>query len=476
MSTLKPDAETVVAEVREGEYGSRVVAVEPGGAEMIPLSERHGNPAHLVWTWMSPNLEFATIFVGVISILFFHQTFWQAVAAIVVGTGLGSFAHGVLSARGPEFGVPQMILSRVAFGRWGNLLPAGLNAVVAGIGWFAVNSVSGALALASLTDLSNKLCLLIVVAAQIVIAFFGHNLIQTFERYALPLLAVIFVIASIVILSKADPSSASANKGGIGGFLLTVGAAFGYAAGWNPYATDYTRYLKPGTGRTAGTYAGLGVFISCVVLEVVGAASVTIAGKVTDNPTADFTGHLPSLVANLTLLAIAVGAVSANVINIYSGTMSFLALGFRLPLTLRRAIVALVFGIVGTAVAWSGLKDAGLKYENFLLVISYWIGPWIAVYFTDWYLRRGHRVDGFLFDKRHNPIAGFAAMAIGMVLSIWLFSNQSKYLGVVPNAHPKFGDLTFEVGFVISAVVYFVLFKLQPSQQDEILVLPDAAR
>jgi NCS1 family nucleobase:cation symporter-1 len=469
-----PATDTIVAEVREGDYGSRVVAVEPGGAELIPLSDRHGNPVHLLWTWMSPNLEFATIFVGVISIAFFGQTFWQAVAAIVLGTGLGSLAHGALSARGPEFGVPQMILSRISFGRWGNVLPAGLNAVVAGIGWFAVNSVSGAYALASLTDLSNKLCLLIVVAAQIIIAFFGHNLIQSFERYALPLLAVIFVIASLVILSKTEPSSVASGKGGIGGFLLTVGAAFGYAAGWNPYAADYTRYLKPGSGRAAGLYAGLGVFISCVVLEVVGAASVAIPGKVSANPTEAFTGHLPSLIANLTLLAIAVGAVSANVINIYSGTMSFLALGFRLPMALRRAIVALVFGVIGTVVAWSGLHDAGAKYENFLLVISYWIGPWLAVYLTDWVLRRGHRVGGFLFDRRHNPIAGFVAMAVGMVISIWLFSNQTKYVGVVPKAHPKFGDLTFEVGFVISAVLYAVLFKLQHDKQDEVLVIPEA--
>jgi NCS1 family nucleobase:cation symporter-1 len=479
MSRLSTDSDgagtsTIVAEVREGDYGARVVAVEPGGAELIPLSDRHGSPVHLLWTWMSPNLEFATVFVGVISIAFFGQTFWQAVAAIVLGTGLGALAHGVLSARGPEFGVPQMILSRISFGRWGNVLPAGLNAVVAGIGWFAVNSVSGAYALASLTDLSNKVCLLIVVAAQIIIAFFGHNLIQSFERYALPLLAVVFVIASLVILSKTEPSSVANGKGGIGGFLLTVGAAFGYAAGWNPYAADYTRYLKPGSGRSAGISAGLGVFISCAVLEIVGAASVAIPGKVSANPTEAFTGHLPSLIANLTLLAIAVGAVSANVINIYSGTMSFLALGFRLPQALRRAIVALVFGVVGTAVAWSGLKDAGAKYENFLLVISYWIGPWLAVYLTDWVLRRGHRVGGFLFDRRHNPIAGFVAMAVGMVISIWLFSNQTKYVGVVPKAHPKFGDLTFEVGFVISAVLYAVLFTLQHDKQDEVLVIPEA--
>src|SRR4051812_44398213 len=241
----------VSAEVREGSYGSRVTAVEPGGAGFIPLNERHGRPLQLFWTWMSPNLEFATIFVGVISVLYFQQTFGQAAAAIVLGTALGSATHGILSGRGPSMGVPQMVLSRIGFGYRGNILPAGLNAVVAGIGWFAVNSVSGALALATLTSLPDLLCLVIVVVLQVAIAFFGHNLVQAFERYAFPVLAVIFLITSVVTLSKASYGATPGVIGGVGGFLISVGATFGYAAGWNPYASDYTRYLKPDTSKLA---------------------------------------------------------------------------------------------------------------------------------------------------------------------------------------------------------------------------------
>ena len=40
---------------------------------------------------------------------------------------------------------------------------------------------------------------------QIAVAFFGHNLVHAFEQYAFPLLAVIFLIASVVILSKFAP-------------------------------------------------------------------------------------------------------------------------------------------------------------------------------------------------------------------------------------------------------------------------------
>ena len=465
----------IEAEVREGTYGSKVAAVEPGGAEFIPLHDRHGKPHQQFWTWVSPNMEFATIFVGIIGVWFFGQSFWMATLAIVLGTALGSLSMGLLAARGPLYGVPQMVLSRIGFGYLGNILPAGLNAVVAGIGWFAVNSVSGAFALNALLGWNAKICLLIIVLLQVAVAFFGHNLVHAFERLAFPFLVVVFAITSVVILSKAHPGAHA--TGFPGGFLITLGAAFGYAAGWNPYASDYTRYLPPGTNRKAtGLWAGLGVFISCVALETVGAAAATItsAGKFAANPTAGFTSHLPTGLADVTLLAIALGAVCANALNVYSGSMSFLALGIRLPLTLRRAIVALVFGVAGFFLALSGLHDAGAKYNNFLLVIAYWIGPWLGVFFTDQYLRRGKRVDGLLFDRKHRPWAGLVAMAAATVLSIYFFANQTEYIGVVPKHYPGFGDIAFEVGFVLAALLYALFFKVQgEGQVEEALHIPD---
>jgi nucleobase:cation symporter-1, NCS1 family len=468
----------IEADVREGTYGDKVAAIEPGGAEYIALSERHGKPLQQFWTWVSPNMEFATIFVGIIGVWFFGQSFWLATLAIVLGTGLGSMSMGALAARGPLFGVPQMVLSRIGFGFRGNILPAGINALVAGVGWFAVNSVSGAFALNALLGWNTKLCLLIIVVVQLGVAFFGHNLVHTFERWAFPFLVVVFVIASVVIVSKSHPGIQIAPKPGgrLGGWLITFGAAFGYAAGWNPYASDYTRYLPKDTNRRAtGLWAGLGVFISCVLLEVVGAAAATItsAGKFANNPTAGFVSHMPTWIADVTLLAIALGAVCANALNVYSGSMSFLALGIKLPLTLRRAIVAVVFGIAGFFVALSGLSDAGTKYNNFLLVIAYWISPWLGVFFADQFLRRRKHVDGFLFDRRHNPWAGSAAMAIAIAVSIWLFANQTDYVGVVPKHHPAFGDLTFEVGFVLAALLYALFFRLKgESKLEESLIIP----
>jgi NCS1 nucleoside transporter family len=443
------------------DYGDKVARVEPGGVEAIPLDERHGQPRGLFWTWTSPNMEFATITVGLLGPIAFGMNFGQSVLAILVGTLLGSITHAVLSSWGPASGLPQMVLSRRAFGFLGNILPAGINSVVAGIGWFAVNSVSGALALHDLiSGLPKPACLLIIVIAQIAIAFLGHNLIHAFERYAFPVLTIVFIVGGIIVFTKADFSAPVSQPGGIGGFLIMVGATFGYACGWNPYAADYTRYLPPDTPRKpVGLYAAAGVFVSCVFLEIVGAA-VAAAGKTNVDPQS-FSDLLPNWLGKLALLCIAIGAVAANALNIYSGALSFVALGIRLPTHIARAVVAGVFGVIGFFVAWSGLHDSGHKYENFLLIISYWIGPWLAVVLLERIFRRGQDATRWLGERNNVNWAGPIAMGVATALSIWLFSNQPpRYIGIVPTHHPKFGDLTFEVGFIVAGILYAALFPI----------------
>jgi len=453
--------------VREGEYGERVATIEPGGVEYIALRERHGKPIDLFWTWLSPNLEFATVFIGVIAVAFFGLNLWQAATAIIVGTALGSLSHGVLSSWGPKFGVPMMVMSRGPFGFLGNILPAGLNGITASFGWFIVNSVSGAFALQALFPSTNVpfwLAFLVIVVAQVAIATLGHNLIHVFERWALPLLGTVFIIACFFIFIHGNYGfSAQAIPGA---WLFAFTAAFGYAVGWNPFAADYTRYLPASTDRKmVGFWAGFGVFLSCVVLELAGAVLVTIAGTkwgATDIPTAQLQRAMPDVVYYPTLVCIAVGAVAANAINIYSGTMSLVALGIRemgLTLRQRRAMLAILVGVIGFVggLAFQAQVAPGGKYDNFLIFISYWIAPWLAVVFVDYWLRRGDYGDESMFyDTKYFRWQGFAAMAVGLFVSVWLFGSNSIWTGPIATAYPQIGDIAFIVGFVITAVLYYV--------------------
>lgn len=450
--------------------------VEPGGIEAIPLAARHGSPWQLLATWTAPNLEFATVFVGVIAVAFFGLGFPQAMLALILGNALGGLTQGLLSSWGPRDGVAQMVLGRVAFGTRGNILPAGLNTVMAGLGWFATNSVSGAFALATLTGMPVPLALVIIVVVQVGVAVIGHNFVQLFERYATVVLGIVFLLASVFALVSGHLAG-GANGGpagfnaGFGGFSVAMAAAFGYSAGWNPYAADYTRYLAPTTSKVKiGLAAGLGNFASCTLLMAAGAAAATILDFGKGNPTELFTSEatMPAVIGKLTLLAIFFGAISANALNIYSGAMSFLAVGVRIPLTLRRALVAGAFGVLGFVIALIASGDPSNSYENFLLVIAYWIAPWLGVVLADRFFRRGTSIAPFLADDaKYTNWAGFTAMVVAMLLSIWLFANQTLYTGLLVAPTEKFsggfvadygiGDLTPLVGFVLAVVIYLAL-------------------
>ncbi|HEV2216698.1 MAG TPA: cytosine permease [Candidatus Dormibacteraeota bacterium] len=470
--------------IREGEYGERVATVEPGGVEFISHSERHGTPIQLFWTWLSPNLEFATVFVGVLGIAVFGLSFWETAIAIIVGTALGSLTHAVLSSWGPKFGVPMMVESRGAFGFLGNILPAGLNAFTGSIGWFIVNSVSGAFALQALALIINLnlpfwVTFLIIVVAQVLIATLGHNFIHVFERYVLPLLGVVFLLACIAIFANPHANYGIAANvgpfGHFGAFMLLFTAVFGYAAGWNPYAADYTRYLPPNTSRTmVGFWAGAGVFVSCVLLELMGAVLATVTGTKwgpNDIPTVQLGVAMPSWLYDLTLLCIAIGAVAANAINIYSGTMSLVAVGIRemgLTLRQRRAVLAIGAGVLGYAIGviFQANVGPGSKYEFFLLLISYWIAGWLAVVLLDYWMKGGNYGDESVFyDTKHQRWQGFAAMLIGVAVPAYLFANDYPfYVGPIANNNPQIGDITFVLVFILTGVLYYV-FQLVSGQQ-----------
>ncbi|MFJ5090865.1 purine-cytosine permease family protein [Streptomyces sp. NPDC088674] len=435
--------------------------VETSGAGPVPEAERHGHPRQLLWTWAAPQVGWATAYIGVLAVAAFGLGFTEAVVALVLGAALGAVAHGFLSVDGPRFGVPQMVLGRLSFGHKGNALPSTVNALVAGIGWFAMNTLGGAFALNSLTGLPPLACLLILVALEVVVGYVGHDLVHRFERYALPVLAVIFLLAGVWIFKGAHLGHAGSG-GGFGAFLLAFSASFGFTAGWNPCASDYARYLPRTTSaRATGWYSGLGLFLSVSVVSVIGAASGTVLAPEGASPTDAFTGQLPGWLAHLTLLAIILGGMAASTLNVYSASVSLASLTARaLPRGLDRATLTALTGAVGTIAAWASLDDAGHAFESFLLVIAYWTAPWLGVVLVEQWRRRrtpDTLVARRLSDPRHTNAAGLIALLAGVAVSVPLFSHQEMYVGPLPAHWPGLGDLTCPVGFAVSALLHALL-------------------
>lgn len=437
-------------------------AIETNDVAPIPSGERHGKPWHLFTVWSSPNLEFATIFIGALAV-FAGLNVWQAILAVAVGNALAAVTHGWFSSWGPKHGVPQMVLSRSAFGLRGNAVPAATSTLVAGIGWFAVNTTSGAFALTTLTNLPVAASVTIIIVVQVLVAFIGHNFIQKFERYAFFYLAAVFAIVSVVVLAqgKYDVNVASDFKWGA--FSVGVALAYGYTQGWTAFAADFTRYLPANSSpRAVGLFAGLGNFTATTLLMAVGA--VAWSGVVGEGlPTSAFAAVLPGWLAVLTLIGIAVGSVSANVLNIYSGTMSFIAAGVKFGFKTRRAIMVVLAGVIGGSLSYLAVEDNFKQlFELFLLTVGYWLAPWVAILVVDRLLRKGQDIDTLVKEetKHWNP-AGPIAFIVATAVSIVLFAKTElpafKFYGLLTGPGADNGDWTALSGFVIAAILYFAL-------------------
>ncbi len=439
----------MTAEVTPELYG----IIEEKGIAEVSLQERHGNPKAVFGLWMAANIEFATLTTGALATGWLGLSFSAALLAIVIANVLGGLVLAFFSTFGVDYGRPQMIQGANWFGALGNKLPSLLN-FFGGFSWFAVNTIAGAYALQYFFGGSLIVGVVALSAVQVAIAFFGHDLIQTAEKYLVYFLVLAFLALTVVAvrhlgLSVPENVKAEAAVGGFSGaFILTVSIMVGYMVGWIPYSSDYTRYLRTGTGaaevkRTVFSYAFLGSVISTVWIEALGAllgAAVSFT-----KPSDLFTDWMPDWFKVPFLIAVVLGTVSANIINIYSATLSALAVGVKL----KQHIAALISGGCGTIIAVLAATNFITNYENFLLVLGYWTMPWIAITLLCHVTNRVSRL----------PVsAAFVAWVASIAVS-WPFYNQALYVGPVAAKFPQIGDSTFIVSFVAGALLYLMLSK-----------------
>jgi NCS1 family nucleobase:cation symporter-1 len=426
--------------------------IEEKGIEEVSLKETHGNPKAVFGLWMAANIEFATLTTGALATGWLGLSFSSALLAIVLANLIGGLVLAVFSTFGVDYGLPQMIQGANWFGKLGNKLPSLLN-FFGGFSWFAVNTIAGAYALQYFFGGNLIVSVVLLSAVQIAIAFVGHDLIQTAEKYLVYVLVLAFLGLTVIAvnhlgLSVPENVKSEAAVGGFSGaFILTVSIMVGYIVGWIPYSSDYTRYLR--TNRNAGavkktvrTYAFWGVFISTVWIEALGAligASVAFA-----KPSDLFTDWMPVWFKVPFLIAVVLGTVSANIINIYSATLSALAVGVKL----KQHIAALITGGIGTIIAILAASNFITNYENFLLVLGYWTVPWIAVTLLCHLTSRVSRIGGVS--------AAFVAWVASIAVS-WPFYNQALYIGPFAMKFPQFGDATFIVSAVAAVVFYLLL-------------------
>jgi NCS1 family nucleobase:cation symporter-1 len=374
--------------------------------------------------------------------------------SILLANLIGAGILGYFSTFGVDYGRPQMIQGAAWFGKLGNKLPSLLN-FFGGFSWFAVNTTAGAYALNLVLHTGLIPSALVLSAIQIAIAAVGYDLIHAAEKYLVYLLVLAFIgltVISVKHLGLSAPANAQTlgQMGGLSGaFILSTAIMVGYQVGWIPYSADYTRYLRTNTNaagvkKTVFTYAFWGALVSCVWIEGLGAligSSIPFFSKPSDL----LTTWMPEWFKLPFLIAIILGTISANILNIYSATLSLLAVGLKL----KQHIASIGTGILGAILSAIVINSFVSSYTNFLLVLGYWTMPWIAVTLLCHTTSRVSRL----------PIsAAFVAWIVAALVSVPFWSQQ-LYTGPFAAKFPQFGDSTFIVSFVVAGALYLLLSK-----------------
>jgi nucleobase:cation symporter-1, NCS1 family len=436
---------------REGD-----LSIEGHGMEPIPASARYGSVNRLFTVWFSPNLVPAAFFVGTLAAAdFIGLGWWAGLAAIVVGNVVGASLVAYLSAMGPLTGMAQIPASRLPFGK-AIVVPAVIN-WLSTIAWDAINAFFGAYAISVVTGdaVPFPVGLLIVVVCQAALSIVGYEAIHTFERWAAIGLAILFAVVTVAVLGKTNFSLANGDAAGIGSFILMTTIAGSFNLAWSLYASDYSRYLPAHTPRSqifSRTFLGLA--LSAIWIEALGLAVVGALGSEADT-VHQINGLIGGgIVGVLAMVAIFFGTVAVNSMNDYTGSLSLQAAGIRIARPISAGVVAVLSFLATLYLYYNNFSST---VENYLLVITYWIGPWAAIVIIDW-RRRGAAIDGsraVVFSMLPSGANALIALVVGFAASI-PFMNQTLFIGPLVGTLGG-ADIAYVVGFVVAAVVYWVL-------------------
>lgn len=445
----------------------------------IPESVRTHSVSGQFWIWTGANIAPINWVLGALGVglgLGLRDTLIVLVAGNLVGMAL----FGLFVLMGQRTGVTGMVLSRAAFGRRGNYLPAAIQALVA-IGWCAVNTwiildlvmaLLGKLGVVQ-PDAHNygwKLAVAaVVMAIQVGISWLGYQAISTFEKWTVPPTILVLIGMSIVAWfhlhinwGYAGPAghilTGSARWAAMTGVMTAIGIGWGIT--WFTYAADYSRFVSTTMpARKLYTASVLGQFLPVIWLGVLGATLATTNGSV--DP-----GKL--IVDNFGALAIPVlflvlhGPIATNILNIYTFSVATQALDVKINRrTLNFVVGILAMGAVAFFVFQANLANT---LDAWLSGVVAWVAAWGGIMLVHYYRVEKRSIDcERLFDEvgsKRLPDINWATMfafVVGMFATwLFMFGMTGALQGWASRAMGGV-DLSWLAGGIAAAGVYAIV-------------------
>ncbi|MFE5030848.1 purine-cytosine permease family protein [Streptomyces sp. NPDC056683] len=386
-----------MAEAREP---GRRLRVETHGLDVIGDADRKGTPRTLFWPWFGANVSVLGISYGAFA-LGFGISFWQALAAGVLGILASFLLCGLVAVAGKRGSAPTMVLSRAAYGVRGNRLPSVVSWVLT-VGWETVLVALATMATATVLARLGRgggtrtevAALIVVCVLTVVGGVAGFDLIMRLQTVITVVTGVLTVVYVVLVAGhihwatvRAIPTGSAQEFIGALVFMMT-----GFGLGWVNAAADYSRYLpRAASGRGVTGWTAFGGSVAPLLLLVFGLLLAGSSAPLNKAIAADPIGALTTILPTWFLIPFAVvavlGLVGGAVLDIYSSGLALLSAGLPVP----RYLAALADGVLMTAGAVYIVffaDDFLGQFMGFLTTLGVPIAAWCGIMLADLALRR----------------------------------------------------------------------------------------
>jgi len=454
--------------------------VEQRGIDIIPPEERQSTPAALFWIWAASIFNIEYVIYGALLIVV-GLSFGQAVFIIIGGNIVSWIFLGLASMQAPDAGTSAFMLTRAPFGTHGARGVSLFNWMTQ-VGYetegitLVVLALLAILAKAGVHHPGDALKVVLIVLAasvQLLLPFFGHATISKVFKVLSYAFIAAFGLLAILAAGKVHLSQLHQHAGGgtlVAAFALAI--ALG-GLGWTENANDYSRYLPKETSkRSIFLAATVGGLIPAVLLEILGAAVATTVANAND-PISGLPHVFPGWFLVPYLIIAIVQLFVINTMDLYSSGLTLQAIGLRLRRWQAVFIDTVICAVLTGFVVFSNSFNKVLS--DFVLFTIVWIAPWFGIFFVDWLLRR-RRYDapslvresgGLYFRNGGIHVPAVIAQAAGMFAAMMWINAYPVYFGPLTN-RTKGADLSWLVGLVIGAVVYYLLARSQVKKEVEL--------
>ncbi len=444
----------------------REVVIERRSIDYVPRSERHGKVWHQGPFWFTGNFVLPTMITGFIGPSLGLSVGWS-VLAVTLGACFGTLFMAFHANQGPRMGLPQMIQSRAQFGSQGVIFPFAATVFVY-VGFMVFDVILATQGLQLVLPGGKFFWYPVLVAVSIIIAVVGHDLLHFVQRWLTYALIAVFAILTVVaILNFSGSQGGGGTSAGwdTTAFLIQFSLAAGYNISYAVYVSDYTRYLpEDASAPKLISWVYAGAAFSAVWLMSLGAL---LASNIAN---ADAIGALAQVgdmlfqgFGTFAVLVSVIALTSIMGVNAYGAMLTGTSAvdGFRpvRPTVQLRVVGLAVVGIVTVLIALLIPDDYLGSFNDFVILMLYFLVPWTAVNLVDFYfVRHGKYAITEIFNPRgiygRWAWRGVVAYLGGFVAMIPFFSTNF-YVG--PAAEALGGaDISFALGLVVAGLLYML--------------------